>query len=247
MEENMNENINVKKKSNVLKYALTFVGGAAIGAGALFGYNTFMDSKAPVTDNTSNTEVGTTTDTENTDNTEVSTPQTTINMPTTLEYGDYYLGLIFHGQDFTVSVNGRDLKSASIGFSATKMNNYFGNQGVNIVNRNYVSVNVNMPKPIVTVLPSGSSGFGEGSFAIYFLLTDGTVYSINTLNALKSVEFNANYDKFPAPTLIEGLDNVASIRNVSICPKTGNTQGGTCGGGSIAIKSDGTIVPLSAK
>ena len=89
MEENMNENINVKKKSNALKYVLTFVGGAAIGAGALFGYNTFMDSKAPVTDNTSNTEVETSTDTEKTDNTEVSIPQTTINMPTTLEATEY--------------------------------------------------------------------------------------------------------------------------------------------------------------
>ena len=51
MEENMNEKINVKKKGNALKYVLTFVGGAAIGAGALFGYNTFMDSKSIANNN----------------------------------------------------------------------------------------------------------------------------------------------------------------------------------------------------
>ena len=245
----MNENINVKKKSNALKYVLTFVGGAAIGAGALFGYNTFMDSKAPVTDNTSNTEVETSTDTEKTDNTEVSIPQTTINMPTTLEYGDYYLNLFFEGGrlggNFSSFINSKDLNSATIAFNTNDIKYYLTTNGVNLTVAGDLSGKVTLPNPIVNIISNGRSEFGGSDYAVYFLLNDGTVYSLNTLNALKATNFTSGIATFPAPILIEGLSDVTSIQNVTLGPKAGGQ--GIAGIGTIAIKSDGTIVPLSAK
>lgn len=254
MEENMNEKINVKKKGNALKYVLTFVGGAAIGAGALFGYNTFMDSKAPVTDITvNNTEVGNITEIENEKiDTATETTPTLINPLTSLEYGEYYLTIFSEGGElgwyFDSFINSSDLKSAEIRFNTNEITSYLNEHKLNnaVSNCMYATGQVSLPNSIVDIIPNGRTEFASHDFAAYFLLNDGTVYALNILNALKSsTAYTTCNTTLPAPTIIEGLTDVTSIQNVTLDPKAGGQ--GIAGIGTIAIKSDGTVVPLSAK
>ena len=242
MEENF---IEKKKKSNPLLYILVLIIGIAMGLLGFWGYNKIFSNNEEVTNCvTKDNVVDKSDDKVNAD----SNSSFSLNnaFSNSLEYGDDYLDSQFAGRTFHAVLNGSDLKKANIFFNTNDIGGYLTSQGVNISVKGDLSGSVILPKPIVYIIPDGNVEYGGDGFASYFLLNDGTVYALDVINALKSVDFNTGVVALPEPKLIEGLDDVVSIKKVNIYPKVGGGHG-ISGVGCVAIKSDGSVVPLSAK
>ena len=242
MEENF---IEKKKKSNPLLYILVLIIGIAIGVGGFFGYTKVFVKSGDITNCvTKDNVVDKSDDKVNAD----SNSSFSLNnaFSNSLEYGDDYLDSQFAGRTFHAVLNGSDLKKANIFFNTNDIGGYLTSQRINISVKGDLSGSVILPKPIVYIIPDGNVEFGGAGYASYFLLNDGTVYALDVINALKSVDFNTGVVALPEPKLIEGLDDVVSIKKVNIYPKVGGGQG-ISGVGCVAIKSNGSVVPLSAK
>lgn len=73
-------------------------------------------------------------------------------------------------------------------------------------------------------------------------MQDGTVRYINILNALKSTEFTANYDKLPEAVKIDDLSDIDRLYDTYFLSTDPYVVGG--GHEAIALKKDGTIIKI---
>lgn len=236
----MDENLNEKKKSNVLKYALTFVAGTAIGVGGLFSYNTFI-AKSPnlTTDCVSVKESSTKTEKESTsaDTTKVEKSS----LYSTLKDDNYTYSPRFGDSRFiSYNISGSDMKNCHIQATKEYLNTAFG------VKLNttalYVGADVTFDVPVKQVIFGGKGQAVSKDDCVLFLLQDGTVRYLNFVQAFTSTEFSANYDKLPTPKVVDGVSDIDILYEVGAIDNNPNNVGGF--GETIGVKKDGTIVHL---
>ena len=239
----MDENYTEKKKSNVLKYALTFVAGTAIGVGGLFSYNTFLVKDTAVTDNTKGTAV------EKSDSSDITSDDKSITKEskyfTSLKDSKYIYNPSFGSiNSISIGLSGEDTKNCTISFNKDYINNgAYGSWGGKINTSKWsVSANVTFDVPVKEVTVGGRGQAASEQDCILFLMQDGTVRYINILNALKSAEFTANYDKLPEAVKIDALSDIDRFYSTSVYSTDPNVVGGH--GETIALKNDGTFINI---
>ena len=233
----MDENYTEKKKSNVLKYALTFVAGTAIGVGGLFGYNTFIAKSPKLVNNCATVDETTIKKDDNsTDKTDNNTNYYNTLTDSTYTYNPYFGDT----RSIYYTISGKDMKSCSIvvnkSYVATSYNVKINSNSMTI------GASVTFDVPIKQVIFGGKGQAVSNDDCVLFLLQDGTVRYLNFVQAFTSPEFTANYDKLPEPKVVSGVSDVDVLYQTSVYNNDPNYVGGH--GETIAIKKDGSIINI---